>query len=270
MAPGIASWRAADDATPLTAWREEDFRALGEVLAGVVRSWEQAWGLPREPADARCGAARTDGATAWRVLGTAGVASAWFSLTSSFENLLAILLCDVEQPESPIASELVGSCRADLLLRLAACLHLQCSATGEEAPGPHVCEAWSGAAEAQLSWGLSVLLNAHAVAVLVGRGCAQSLPGATPAHAHGPLASVADAAAGTPVPLRVHLVDCDLDISTLQDLQVGDVLRMKHPLEMPLTVRDAGGRHLFGGFLARRRGFKAVELVPLDTERPLP
>jgi flagellar motor switch protein FliM len=65
------------------------------------------------------------------------------------------------------------------------------------------------------------------------------------------------------LPLQVRLEACEVDIGRLQDLQPGDVVRLPHRLDAPAAVVGPGGQPLFGGYLVRRRGRKAVELAPV-------
>ena len=75
--------------------------------------------------------------------------------------------------------------------------------------------------------------------------------------------NVASVVADFPMRLRVQLEACELDVGSLRELQVGDVLRLRHRIEMPAWVHTAGGDPLFSGFLVRSRGRKAVELAPV-------
>jgi hypothetical protein len=120
---------------------------------------------------------------------------------------------------------------------------------------------WSGAVELGVPCGLRVLVNAQAVEALlaapaVGLACVAAAPGRT-----APLAAVRDALAPSRLALRAQLQDCVIELGALQDLQVGDVVRVRHALHDPLQLCDAEGRMVCTGFLARRGGAKALELV---------
>jgi flagellar motor switch protein FliM len=63
--------------------------------------------------------------------------------------------------------------------------------------------------------------------------------------------------------VEARLLACELDVATLQRVRIGDVVRLPHPLDRPLTVHGADDRSLFTGFLARSGGRKAIELASL-------
>jgi flagellar motor switch protein FliM len=71
-----------------------------------------------------------------------------------------------------------------------------------------------------------------------------------------------NAASGCETRVEVRLADCALDLAILQRLQIGDVVRIPHPLAQPLSVRVAGDLPVFDGYLARSGTYRALELVP--------
>jgi flagellar motor switch protein FliM len=68
------------------------------------------------------------------------------------------------------------------------------------------------------------------------------------------------ALAERPLELHVELEGCELDVGALQDLQVGDVVRLAHGLDRPVCVRHAGAS-LCHAYIGRRGNRKAVELA---------
>jgi hypothetical protein len=118
---------------------------------------------------------------------------------------------------------------------------------------------WSGALLVSLPLCGDVLLDAALVrAVLPARPVAAGAAGA-----RAPLVPLHRAAAALTLPLQVRLEACEVDIGNLQDLQPGDVVRLPHRLDAPAAVVGRDGQPLFGGYLVRRRGRKAVELAPV-------
>lgn len=269
-------WLVTGTGTRLVAWREADLRRVERALARIVRDWEQAWGLPPDPAGAHCVAATPASQdAAWRTLCTGGATSAWFVLPPCWRETLGASLWASEPASGTLATTLMHACEHDLLGRWAAALSL--ARAGHEAPPPpQATAAWSGALVVDLPWAARLLLNLQAAEVLVQRRAAVPDAPARVTATEPPLTRVTQAAAASRVALRAELSPCELDVSTLQGLQVGDVLRIDHSLDAPLTVRDANGRAVFHGFLGRSRGFKAVELagdagaLPHATDEAMP
>jgi hypothetical protein len=167
---------------------------------------------------------------------------------------LARALFGAAEACTPVLAEVVAMCRADAHARLADALQLaRCDGEG---PPAGAWRPWSGALLASLPMGWRVLLDAALVRSLLPPP-AREAP-ATPA----PLVPLQRAAAALALPLQVHLEGCEVDIGSLQDLRPGDVVRLPHPLDAPAAVVARDGQPLFGGYLVRRRGRKAVELVP--------
>ncbi|HEY0824824.1 MAG TPA: FliM/FliN family flagellar motor C-terminal domain-containing protein, partial [Ramlibacter sp.] len=120
---------------------------------------------------------------------------------------------------------------------------------------------WSGSVLVSLPGGARVLLGAALVRILVAwaddAGASQAAWSAPT-----PRVPVDRALAGIALNLQVHLEGCELSVGSLQDLQIGDVLRLQHRVDAPAAVTLPDGAPLFNGFLARTRGRKAVELAP--------
>jgi hypothetical protein len=246
-------WRDAAGALPLRAWSDLQRDAVAAAAARVLAEWERAWGLPASHQAVRCAvaAAECEGGS-WQWLGTRGAASAWFERRSSFDALLAQGLWDAPATDAPIARVVQVQCAQDLLARMATALRL------ERAPlsgTPVPCGgAWSGALALALPWDVAFLLDAAAVASLL----AVAVPQPVSTRALVPLQQ---ALAGSAMKLRVHLADCEIAVGGLGELQVGDVLRLRHPLHAPAQVRDADGRALFDASLVRRGGRRAAQLT---------
>lgn len=98
----------------------------------------------------------------------------------------------------------------------------------------------------------------------------QAAQGATaPAPAGASLAPFWNALASQATGIEVELTPMEIDLGSLTALQVGDVLRTGHSLDLPLVVKlraphaedTAGTEVLCGGFLGRKGERRAVELL---------
>lgn len=256
-------WRAPSPAVrPLIAWSAPQLDAIAVALQARCLAWATAWGLqwPRQELPA-CVRARDPGEAPWlRLVHEHGI-GAWSWQPTDFTGWIASSLVGVESPNTPVATAIVGACVEDLRRGLAGAGGWSpCPVPQHSSAAPAVFVRWSEGVLAVLPRGLRLLFDAAAVkAVLLECGAALN------SHARGApvaLVSVASAMADAPMRLRVQLQGCELDLGSLRGLQVGDVLRLRHRIEEPASVRTAGGDALFNGFLVRSRGRKAVELAP--------
>lgn len=71
------------------------------------------------------------------------------------------------------------------------------------------------------------------------------------------------------VSMTAELNPIELDLGTLTGLQIDDVIRIPHLLEMPLLVHADDGTLLYQAFLGRLEDQKAIELFPLTQTSPL-
>jgi flagellar motor switch protein FliM len=113
-----------------------------------------------------------------------------------------------------------------------------------------------------LPTGARLLVDAGAVEqVLRSRAPSELLA----SNAASPVATVPvlKALAQAKMTVQVRLQGCELDAGSLQALQLGDVIRLRHGLQTPAVITNGSGRELFSGWLARSRGRKAVQLAPL-------
>lgn len=109
-----------------------------------------------------------------------------------------------------------------------------------------------------LPFGARLLLAADIVRKLV----AAAAPPATRAVAtRETLLGIPEAIGEKELRVQVHLAGCEIEIGTLQDLQVGDVLRLRQGIDKPASVSVEDGTPIFGGFLVRSGGRKAIELA---------
>jgi hypothetical protein len=255
------AWQASVAASPLMAWRTGQLSLFAGVMRSVLADWAAGWGLPGSWfADVGCAPASDLAAETWSCLGRSEEGNAWFSPAFREQELLADALFPGASPLTELLLEIGEACRRDVKARLASALLLQEAADDPHALPGSVFAPWSGAVLASLPWGGRVLLEGAAAARLLrSRG---GLPAAAARRGVSPVVPLAQAIASMSIPVQVHLEGCDVAIGSLQDLQPGDVLRLRHRLDAPATLMADNGETLFDGFLARSRGRKAVELAP--------
>jgi hypothetical protein len=252
-------WRRIDQVRPLRAWRNAELVAVTRVLQGGQQVWQDAWGLSASLACVTCAnASEQDLEAACQLAGEAGGASAWIAWPAGFEAELARELWGGDSLVGPIATRITRACRADMPLRLCAALQMQ-TAAPSASQRPRACAAWSGLVQARLAFGARLLLDAAAVERLGAADTPEPARHASAARA--PLAPVTSAIAALRLPLRVRLADCELDLASLQDLRIGDIVPLPHRLDAPLLVRDAQEEVVLAGYLARQGGRKALELA---------
>lgn len=253
-----AVWRRIDGARRLLAWSEAQLAAVAREVESALRTWREGWGLTVGDTDVTClPGAEAHPTPCWEPLGGGDAGAAWIELPSCFEASLARALWGRDDFLGPIATKLVGACAADLHARLRGALLL------ESGRGPAACpssgSAWSGDVVVLLGDGQRVLLEAAAVEKVL-HSCARHLVRQEALRTQAALTPVGSAVARMRIALRAQLADCELEVASLQDLRVGDVVPVPHRLDAPLLVCDSREEPVFAGFLARRGGGKALEL----------
>jgi hypothetical protein len=252
-------WQLRPSARALVAWRDHELATFASVLDAAVLAWQRDWGLD-DTARTTCeNTVARDRRAGWQLLGRHAGGAAW--IQSAAVVGLCRQLLGTDDASTPIAAEVLAACRQDLRVRCAASLQLaEDSDAAELVPA---LTAWRGAVEARLAFGARVLVDAGCLlALLQAAGTPQRTdrPKAAPA-----LHALSEAIADLPVPLKIRLRPCEIEVGALQDLVVGDVVLLPHPLDAAAAVEDADGQQLFCGQLARSHGRKAVELAPAPT-----
>ncbi|HEY8360370.1 MAG TPA: FliM/FliN family flagellar motor switch protein [Ramlibacter sp.] len=254
-------WSDATAARPLLCWRDTQVQALAHALEQALAAWCADWGLHPMGALAcqpACGPASGE---QWRSLYNGTADAGWLHVPAETPAILRELLFPHADASGRVAMRVVSECEQDGLQRLIAVLDLSVSGVANAGPSAPVLQHWSGTLEARLPppLGWRIVLRSAALGAWF-RG-----HGATPANrdpvAMAPLARVMDAVAALPVKLDVRLAGCELDVATLQRLQPGDVLRMRHGIDAPASVCDSNGTPLFSAYLGRRDGRRAVGLA---------
>ncbi|MFV8621707.1 FliM/FliN family flagellar motor switch protein [Ralstonia pseudosolanacearum] len=125
---------------------------------------------------------------------------------------------------------------------------------------------WSGAVLLRLDWygdTFQLVIDCTHVMRLIGPCAATTDGAATERRSEALLTPVLSALSAEPLSMTAELNPIELDLGTLTGLQVGDVIRIPHALEMPLLVRADDGELLCQAFLGRLEDQKAIELFPL-------
>jgi hypothetical protein len=256
-APRLASdrtWRPGHGARVLHAWRDADGARVAALARAVASDWARAWGVAAPDAVSCKAWPSCGGPEDWLPLGRNAACSAWYTAAPEAIGCLCTELFGVDHAQcGPIAREVAQDCASDLRARMGHGFGLA-HASALAVPGG--C-AWDGFLQVQVGQRIAVLLNAAAVAqLLAGPGDAARVTGSVLA----PITPLRSALAAAEVGVRVTLDGCDLDVASLQDLRVGDVVRLQHRLDEPARVEDGAGQPLLAGFLARAGVRKAVEL----------
>ncbi|MHA6922619.1 FliM/FliN family flagellar motor switch protein [Ralstonia pseudosolanacearum] len=125
---------------------------------------------------------------------------------------------------------------------------------------------WSGAVLLRLDWYgdiFQLVIDGTHVMRLIGPCAATTDGAAMERRSEASLTPVLSALSAEPLSMTAELNPIELDLGTLTGLQVGDVIRIPHALEMPLLVRADDGALLCQAFLGRLEDQKAIELFPL-------
>lgn len=248
------------DGKPLCFWTEDRLRALAACIDIVLAGWKRAWGLPASASATVCAPATArDEFPRPRSLGRNGDAAAWLLESGARSCQLAARLFSGDPETGSIAADVARACESDLLSRLRAALALQEGAP--DVPPREARRPWSGWVLARPPGNAVLLLSPEVVRSVVDVP-APALPARRRAFPGEALVPVQDAFARSGVRVRVELEECELDLGVLNELQCGDVLRLKHRLDAPAVARHAQGDILFGGYLVRRGGRRALELKP--------
>jgi hypothetical protein len=260
-AAAVTSIFASHDAQarPLRAWTDAALAQLASRIDDIVRAWAEEWGV-RSPslATVRCRACGKEDELGgrWMSFRHPEGDAAWLQWGESSGAELADALFGARDCTTPVVAAVLAACRDDAVRRLAAALGVSQQTVRPACGVPTQARPWSGRVSLSLPWGGRLLLEAGVVKPLVSPARPLRSQSLTPA-----LVRVTQALANYPTRLHAHLDPCDIALAELQDLRPGDVLRLTHRVIAPVTLGDPAGADLFDGWLARRAGLKALELV---------
>ncbi|MDB5874608.1 MAG: hypothetical protein JWQ07_4050 [Ramlibacter sp.] len=265
---------AFDDAAALARpliWRSgQELADVSARLSPAWTQWQSDW-LPDERAASTakvvCRLAHEDAssrAANWSLIGLGSGACAWVDAPQDGAARASEWLFQTEQTQRPssdgVARSVAVKAWASLMDELRVVLDLKESPAAEQ-PESAIFKPWSGAIRVSLQNDcghmLTLLLNAACVGKLV---VAVARVASAPSVKGADLISLNQAIAQRGLTLKVQLAPCELDIGTLESLQVGDVVPLAHPLESPLRV-SVNGAPVCAAYLGRRGEHKAIELV---------
>lgn len=252
------AWRDLPRATPLLAWSRRELELAARALGEMVRSWSRDWDL-RVAEEVLCTIAAdvpSGRDAAWECLGSSPRGgAAWLQWDPAQTGRMARDWFGEDAQETPVVASVIDACRKDAAHRMAQALAL--------APAPDLpvdaaaWSPWGGAVIASHPVGGALLMEGPVIRRLL-----EAAGSPKPRRPGGTLVPVHEALGAAPMPLQVELEGCELDLGELEALQAGDVLRLRHRVDAPVLVMQPDGRLLLGGWLARTRGRRAIELVP--------
>lgn len=255
---------------PLRFWTAAQCAELAAVVEGAFRTWAPDWFAPADTPTCACQEADGDTlvADSFSPIGGAGQARAWLTTDGHRHGRDALMaaLFEVDgrqMTQSTLAAEVASQAWEALLEGLRRALRLE-AGVNLSAPAKTDLRIWSGSLSVQLRAGslqLDLLLNGDCVQPLVTALARGNRP---PRSME--LSPVLHAISRRPVRVKVELSPFELDLGTVQDLAVGDVVPLGHSLATPVFV-SAAGTPFCTGFLGRQSGSKAVELAR-DAARP--
>jgi hypothetical protein len=249
-------------ARPLRAWTDAALVELASRVDQIVQAWAEEWGVRSQPlARVHCQASSKEDELGgrWLPFRHAGGDAAWLQWGESSGAELAGALLGVPDCTTPVVAAVLAACREDAVQRLAAAFGVSLQSANVACGPPAQASPWSGRVSLSLPWGGRLLLEAGVVKPLVPPARPLRPQSLAPA-----LVRITQALANYPTRLQARLEPCDIALAELQDLRPGDVLRLTHRVTAPVTLGDPAGADLFDGWLARRAGLKAVELVARD------
>lgn len=252
----------AAQALPLRAWSDAALAQLASHVDAIVRAWAAEWGVSSPslgPVHCEACGKDIDSGGRWKSFRHEQGDAAWIQWGEGSGAALADALFHVRDCSTPMLSAVLAACRDDFVRRLSVALGLSPRSADAVCSAPVQARPWSGTVSLSLPWGGRLILEAGVVMPLL----ASADPSASQALAPA-LVRVTEALADYPTRLHARLDPCEIALAELRDLRPGDVLRLTHRVNAPITLADLAGASLFEGWLARRAGRKAVELVARD------
>jgi hypothetical protein len=255
-AASVLNWVPAERARRLIHRRPGELDEIAVLVQKACTEWKHDWGIEIDAKVSCVMATAEHAAVADMAIGGRGTALAW--RLGPCSGRIAELLFACEIAPDGVAGEVSTACERDAWSRIAATLGLD--VTGHELPSPAApaMRKWGGAVLVLLSFGGRLLLDAEIVEHFRHDKCSSRSVRTT--RPQTPLTRIEEALAHTPYPLEVHLDGCDMELGSLRELRVGDVLRIRQALDAPASVRSTSGVPLFSGVLARSGVRKSVEL----------
>jgi len=255
------------NARPLSLLGESDLLRARQAAAQALEEWRAVWGLGAQGAQIACvraweSAERTrvfdEDWTRWECDGWGWAAAAPTLVSRIQEALFGRSEPGAPERGAPLALELGDRAVDDLIVRLLG--KGAPPAVRERAGGPapeipaSVFKHGSGAVV------LDIGIDEGQVRVVARCGAARvsSAPQArtgmqSPGESHAALHAL-------PVTLEAELGELELDLSTLQSLEAGDVVRLTTRIDEPLRLSAPGGSTVCFGDFGTQEGFRALSL----------
>jgi len=174
-----------------------------------------------------------------------------------------VLFADAVTAPATLAAELTQAAWQDWWQRIATFLagaNASFETAASHSPMPEH-RPWSGDLQIRLPWGqgyLYLALEGALVAHLLHDPISQSSSGVKSPPIK---VNVLQALGAHLMPLHAELAEVELSLGQLQDLAVGDVVRLAHPLDAPLQIKTQTGQTLCAAWLGQQQGHLAVELA---------
>lgn len=274
-APPASAFTERPDAQPLLAWSTAQQRCLQDLLHKLLIDWQTAWSTGGAVADVTIGIPATGSEE--RVLWSLEGVPAQQAEATARRALEATLFGSEVHAPAPvgaapvIALEVAQAAWSDWQQRLQAALGTSPALSTDDLPDSHgtgtVAPIWSGALCAKLPWcGTSWSLQLPGPVVqrlLRSAGAAASAPSG--AAVSSPLVDLASALHAQALTLHARLSDVTLTLGELEQLAIGDVVRLPQRLDAPLQLMGPRDEPLCEAWLGQQSGRVALELAPLAT-----
>ena len=244
-------------AAPLLWWSGRELEQLANVLAAPWTAWLNGWHAAATALSVQCLPAH-DAANlrSWGVFAGAGGSVAWWDRALEIDSTKSALFQPGGQIQATsIAMALEHRSRLALQEQLAQALGLL-PAASDASPESTQFQPWSGSVVVQLvssGCSASVLLNGDCVTTLIGSPAAPDDPQPSPLE---------DGLSTITIRASIEVSGCELTLGDLQAIRRGDILRLPHSLEDPLSV-TVEARRVCAAFLGACDGLRAVELGPV-------
>ena len=255
----------------LYGWSTRQLEAVAGLLTPAWDAWCAAWGIAHTGPPACEPFTAQHGMASWTMAAGLDGRNAWLHETSSAQ-LGRSLFGLQNEPRTAAAREVVQACLDDLRRMVSEALALVASSGAAAVDTLPAAGRWDGSVIFAFpltgQFPLQLVLNAACVAGLVP---IKANGVATLEAPRAKLIALETALAGQALRLTIELNACELDLGTLRELDVGDVLPLKHALETPARVLGDGGRHVCDAYLGRTGSRKAAELargITIDEEMP--
>ena len=259
MSAVTACWLPPGRGLPLVAWSPSQLEAIAGPFGAARDAWARDWGVRLDGTTTASNAAQDEAAQAWALLAEGQGGSVHMREPQGWVRTLMAQLWGEPHSAAPIAQRVAGTCGNALREALAGAGPWSPAGMRSSASLPGRLR-WSGSVLVTLPGDTRLLLDAIAARALVDSSGERALR--SPARSTA-LVGVASAMQRQGMRVHVQLEGAQLDLGALDQLRVGDVLRLQHRLDTPARVHGADGTPLFDGHLVRARGRKAVELLPL-------